>query len=589
MITVAALAVLLVAARAHREHRGDCAEQQPRASRDYCGAPADPAEVSGRVASPSDGALRGARDAPAPRIAQAGVAMPRGWRRSEWLAPKPSSVLYAWQRTFDAPLVWRLDNYVGLGNALDAYARAAIEASHRKRRLKWTCLARRLRAARLGCGAGDRVFVAADSAVVKRRFAAALRTAFPGVAVGYFDGLAPPIYDTWLKAEPTPSEWLLLAAAAADWLALARSAHVLGLKGTTTGLALPSSFARTATLAFSPASFENLQRLVWSRDDRRVACCVWKDDGVESPPGGRAGAIQNRSARAPAAGPGTSLTPPVARLVRGVPAKTVTVRKYLRKLSDGDDVEKEKEAALERLWAGSSMSTENTWASAAARGPVVSSDRIDEGVGSSDSSDEGCAGCAKCVTKDALLARPTWRFRASAKLSTPGAAWAKTVEALPNRTQGMAKKGLALMARLEPTSTPRNGGPDGSGSDDDSSDDPEPPRPRRRVTAARVDEPSAGPATEAKARDNDDVRLDTFAGRCTKKVKIVTVQVDSDGRRTLVVKEEHHQRHTKHAGDLEIYQAFLKSAGYASHLAAHPSHKISFTLFKRAKCPCIAV
>ncbi|KAH8064214.1 LSM domain-containing protein [Aureococcus anophagefferens] len=89
--------------------------------------------------------------------------------------------------------------------------------------------------------------------------------------------------------------------------------------------------------------------------------------------------------------------------------------------------------------------------------------------------------------------------------------------------------------------------------------------------------------------NNDDVRLDTFAGRCTKKVKIVTVQVDSDGRRTLVVKEEHHQRHTKHAGDLEIYQAFLKSAGYASHLAAHPSHKISFTLFKRAKCPCIAV
>ncbi|EGB08082.1 hypothetical protein AURANDRAFT_64401 [Aureococcus anophagefferens] len=378
---------------------------------------------------------------------------------------------------------------------------------------------------------------------------------------------------------------------------------------------------------------------------------------------------------------------------------------------------------------------------AAARGPVVSSDRIDEGVGSSDSSDEGCAGCAKCVTKDALLREADMEIQSlRAKLSTPGAAWAKTVEALPNRTQGMAKKGLALMARLEPTSTPRaNGGPDGSGSDDDSSDDPEPPRPRRRVTAARVDEPSAGPATEAKARDvnpvlaalfvhgggdqsrtaailqavvaragkllrldlkeikalramgraikgyfslaalpnggtrrkyaqqkvdavmeavtpadgaaknllrgisrvccgdnvshsvigrfsnaadrrklqddagklarhrmralrsdlvdlacareywhqNDDVRLDTFAGRCTKKVKIVTVQVDSDGRRTLVVKEEHHQRHTKHAGDLEIYQAFLKSAGYASHLAAHPSHKISFTLFKRAKCPCI--
>ena len=161
-----------------------------------------------------------------------------------------------------------------------ATSAAAAWLGSRRALQKWTCLARRLRAARLGCGAGDRVFVAADSAVVKRRFAAALRTAFPGVAVGYFDGLAPPIYDTWLKAEPTPGEWLLLAAAAADWLALARSAHVLGLKGTTTGLALPSSFARTATLAFSPATFENLQRLVWSRGDRRVACCVWKDDNM---------------------------------------------------------------------------------------------------------------------------------------------------------------------------------------------------------------------------------------------------------------------------------------------------------------------
>ncbi|KAK7232736.1 hypothetical protein SO694_00037112 [Aureococcus anophagefferens] len=111
---------------------------------------------------------------------------------------------------------------------------------------------------------------------------------------------------------------------------------------------------------------------------------------------------------------------------------------------------------------------------------------------------------------------------------------------------------------------------------------------RHRMRALRSDLVDLACAREY-WHQNDDVRLDTFAGRCTKKVKIVTVQVDSDGRRTLVVKEEHHQRHTKHAGDLEIYQAFLKSAGYASHLAAHPSHKISFTLFKRAKCPCIAV
>ena len=37
--------------------------------------------------------------------------------------------------TEGAPLVWVLDNYVGLGNALDAYARAVIEARHRRRSL----------------------------------------------------------------------------------------------------------------------------------------------------------------------------------------------------------------------------------------------------------------------------------------------------------------------------------------------------------------------------------------------------------------------------------------------------------------------
>ena len=37
--------------------------------------------------------------------------------------------------TEGAPLVWVLDDYVGLGNALDAYARAVIEARHRRRSL----------------------------------------------------------------------------------------------------------------------------------------------------------------------------------------------------------------------------------------------------------------------------------------------------------------------------------------------------------------------------------------------------------------------------------------------------------------------
>ena len=37
--------------------------------------------------------------------------------------------------TTGAPLVWVLDDYVGIGNALDAYVRAVIEARHRRRSL----------------------------------------------------------------------------------------------------------------------------------------------------------------------------------------------------------------------------------------------------------------------------------------------------------------------------------------------------------------------------------------------------------------------------------------------------------------------
>ncbi|KAH8075007.1 LSM domain-containing protein [Aureococcus anophagefferens] len=326
-------------------------------------------------------------------------------------------------------------------------------------------------------------------------------------------------------------------------------------------------------------------------------------------------------------------------------AKAVTVRKYLRKLSDGDDVEKEKEAALERLWAGlidehgehlglrvvggdgAMGEAAPGGGPAAARGPVVSSDRIDEGVGSSDSSDEGCAGCAKCVTKDAAR-EADMEIQSLAKLSRLGPRKLlrldlKEIKAL--RAMGRAIKGYFSLAALPNGGTRRKYAQQKVGADGgcnaggwrcqnllrgisrvccgdnvshsvigrfstrriDGSYKAAGKLARHRMRALRSDLVDLACAREY-WHQNDDVRLDTFAGRCTKKVKIVTVQVDSDGRR-LVVKEEHHQRHTKHAGDLEIYQAFLKSAGYASHLAAHPSHKISFTLFKRAKCPCIAV
>ena len=85
----------------------------------------------------------------------------------------------------------------------------------------------------------------------------------------------------------------------------------------------------------------------------------------------------------------------------------------------------------------------------------------------------------------------------------------------------------------------------------------------------------------------EEVRLDTFAGRVDKKVKFTAVETDAEGRRRLVVKTEYHQRHTKHADDKVIYATFLQSPIYAEHLKAHPSHKIGFSTFMRAKCPCI--
>ena len=87
--------------------------------------------------------------------------------------------------------------------------------------------------------------------------------------------------------------------------------------------------------------------------------------------------------------------------------------------------------------------------------------------------------------------------------------------------------------------------------------------------------------------DCEDVRLDTFAGRSAKTVKFLCLEDDGEGKRRLVLKVEEHDRHTKHAGDREIYDQFTKSAAYAKHLEEHPSHTIGFSLFVRAKCPCI--
>ena len=157
-------------------------------------------------------------------------------------------------------------------NATDAAAFDWLQT--RKARLKWTCLVRRLRALGLGCSPNQKVFLAADSAPVKRAFARAIEEAFPGVVSEYFDGIDPPKYNVWYAKTPTFNDWLSLTTTVCDWLALANSRLVIGVKGTTSVQHLPSSFARTASI-ISGANFDDLAGL--ERDQRSVTCCAWYD------------------------------------------------------------------------------------------------------------------------------------------------------------------------------------------------------------------------------------------------------------------------------------------------------------------------
>jgi hypothetical protein len=145
----------------------------------------------------------------------------------------------------------------------------------RKARFKWTCLVRRLRALGLGCSPNQKVFLAADSAPVKRAFARAIEEAFgPTVKCEYFDGIEAPKYNVWFAKTPTFNDWLSLTTTVCDWLALANSKLVIGVKGTTSVQHLPSSFARTASI-ISGANFDDLAGL--ERDQRSVTCCAWYD------------------------------------------------------------------------------------------------------------------------------------------------------------------------------------------------------------------------------------------------------------------------------------------------------------------------
>ena len=58
---------------------------------------------------------------------------PRSLEISPGRVEKQKARLLRKANTEGAPLVWVLDDYVGIGNALDAYVRAVIEARHRGR------------------------------------------------------------------------------------------------------------------------------------------------------------------------------------------------------------------------------------------------------------------------------------------------------------------------------------------------------------------------------------------------------------------------------------------------------------------------
>ena len=60
---------------------------------------------------------------------------PRSLEISPGRVEKQKARLLRKADTSGAPLVWVLDDYVGIGNALDAYVRAVIEARHRRRSL----------------------------------------------------------------------------------------------------------------------------------------------------------------------------------------------------------------------------------------------------------------------------------------------------------------------------------------------------------------------------------------------------------------------------------------------------------------------
>ncbi|KAH8083970.1 hypothetical protein JL720_8216 [Aureococcus anophagefferens] len=155
--------------------------------------------------------------------------------------------------TFDVGLHLRFLDFIEGGNASRRGDAPAVDwLSDCASRVGFACLARRLGALLDGCDR-SRIYVAADSAPIKRAFAPRSRP-LPSATVSYLD-VAPPHFSAWFARRSSPGDWWALLGAFADWYLLASADAQLSLKGTAgaAGGAMPSSFAVRVPLRASAA------------------------------------------------------------------------------------------------------------------------------------------------------------------------------------------------------------------------------------------------------------------------------------------------------------------------------------------------
>ena len=113
---------LVLATVLHVASTNNCERATDLKPKHFCAKPTNPDALRSAIPDDADALpLRGSAP-PSLNVIQGSVA-------------KQKARLLRKANTEGAPLVWVLDNYVGIGNALDAYVRAVIEARHRRRSL----------------------------------------------------------------------------------------------------------------------------------------------------------------------------------------------------------------------------------------------------------------------------------------------------------------------------------------------------------------------------------------------------------------------------------------------------------------------